>query len=46
MSNRDAARSVDGTVQAEEIAKTKRSGMWSDPNAVAPWDWRKQNRGR
>jgi micrococcal nuclease len=30
--------------QAEEIAKAKRAGMWSDPNAVAPWDWRKQRR--
>jgi micrococcal nuclease len=30
--------------QAEEIAKAKRAGMWSDPNAIAPWDWRKQRR--
>lgn len=34
----------DALAQAEEIAKAKRAGMWSDPNAIAPWDWRKQHR--
>jgi endonuclease YncB( thermonuclease family) len=34
--------------KSEAIAKASRVGFWSDPNAVAPWDYRKlkrQNRG-
>lgn len=27
--------------QLEQEARNARSGLWSDPNAVAPWDWRK-----
>jgi micrococcal nuclease len=45
--NKDAmplATIEDGIAQAEEIAISKKVGMWSNPNAVAPWDWRKQNR--
>ena len=25
---------------AEEIAQNTRAGVWSDPNAVKPWEWR------
>lgn len=25
---------------AEREAKTKRVGLWADPEPVAPWDWR------
>lgn len=25
---------------AEEDARSKRRGLWSDPHAIAPWDWR------
>lgn len=31
-------------VSSEEIAKGKRAGVWSDPNAVLPWELRKQQR--
>lgn len=27
----------------EEIAKTKRVGLWADKTPIAPWDWRKAN---
>lgn len=29
---------------AEEEAKAKRVGLWSDPNPVPPWDYRKTKR--
>jgi endonuclease YncB( thermonuclease family) len=25
---------------AEEDARSQRSGLWSDPHAIPPWDWR------
>lgn len=25
---------------AEEDARSQRRGLWSDPHAIAPWDWR------
>lgn len=34
----------DAIAQAETIAKQKRAGVWANPNAIAPWDWRKQKR--
>ena len=27
--------------EAEQEARENRIGLWSDPNPVAPWDWRK-----
>jgi len=27
---------------AEEEAWTKGAGLWSDPNPVPPWEWRKR----
>lgn len=26
---------------SEEEAKTAKRGLWTDPNPIAPWDWRK-----
>ena len=28
----------------EEDARAQRLGLWSQPNALAPWDWRKRKR--
>jgi endonuclease YncB( thermonuclease family) len=30
--------------ELEAQARTARRGLWSDPAAVAPWDWRKNRR--
>lgn len=30
--------------ELEAQARTARRGLWSDPAAVAPWDWRKSRR--
>jgi endonuclease YncB( thermonuclease family) len=32
--------------QAEDDARTGMKGLWTDPNAVAPWEWRKSERER
>lgn len=32
--------------QLETLARSRRIGLWSDPNPVAPWLWRKQMRKR
>lgn len=32
--------------QAESIAKSKRLGVWSDPNLEKPWDYRKRVKSR
>jgi micrococcal nuclease len=32
--------------QAEDEAKANNKGLWSDPNSVAPWDWRKSEKER
>ena len=32
--------------QAEDEARAKKKGLWSDPNSVAPWDWRKSEKER
>lgn len=29
---------------AEEVARTARAGLWKNPEAQRPWDYRKQNR--
>ena len=29
---------------AEQEARAKRAGLWSDPQPVAPWEWRKAKR--
>lgn len=29
-------------LQAEDEARAARRGLWSEPGAVAPWDWRKR----
>jgi endonuclease YncB( thermonuclease family) len=34
----------DAIVTAENIAKQKRAGVWANPNAIRPWEWRKQKR--
>ena len=31
---------------AEAKAKASRRGLWSSPDPVAPWDWRKAARNR
>lgn len=31
-------------LQAEERARSARAGLWSDPDPVPPWDWRKGTR--
>lgn len=30
--------------QLEQQARKKKIGLWSEPNPVAPWDWRKERR--
>lgn len=30
--------------RAENIARRQRSGLWSQPNAIPPWDYRKMRR--
>ena len=32
--------------QAEDEAKAGKKGLWTDPNAVAPWEWRKTEKDR
>ncbi|HSQ42925.1 MAG TPA: thermonuclease family protein [Fibrobacteraceae bacterium] len=29
---------------AEQQARQKHIGLWNDPNAIAPWDWRKKGK--
>jgi endonuclease YncB( thermonuclease family) len=29
---------------AEEEARARKAGLWSDPNPVPPWEWRKMKR--
>lgn len=29
---------------AEEEARAKNAGLWSEPNPIPPWEWRKQKR--
>ena len=33
-----------GFAKLEAVAKQERRGVWSEPNAVKPWDWRQQRR--
>jgi micrococcal nuclease len=30
----------------EAAARRARKGLWAEPNPVAPWEWRRQNRAR
>lgn len=30
--------------ELENMARKKKVGIWSDPNAIAPWDWRKMEK--
>lgn len=30
--------------QAEDLARRAKRGLWSDPNPIPPWDWRKGRR--
>ena len=30
----------------EDVARRSRIGLWSDPNPVAPWEWRRERKGR
>jgi endonuclease YncB( thermonuclease family) len=32
--------------EAEQSARVAQSGLWSDGNAVPPWEWRKNKNGR
>lgn len=32
--------------EAEEKARQKASGLWDDPDAIAPWEWRKLQKGQ
>ena len=32
--------------EAEQSARAAKNGLWSDGNAVPPWDWRKNKSGR
>lgn len=36
----------DQLADAEIAARRDRRGLWVDPNPVAPWDWREQQRQR
>lgn len=39
--------SNDKTLQKlEEIAKSNKKGLWLDPHAIAPWDWRSNKKKR
>ncbi len=31
---------------AEQEVRARRAGLWRDPDAVPPWEWRKARRGR
>ncbi len=31
-------------VNDEEAARKEKKGLWAKSNAIAPWDWRKQNK--
>lgn len=31
--------------QAEQEARTRRFGLWSDPQPIPPWEWRKAHKG-
>jgi len=41
---RQYARNDTPLAQLEAEAKAAKRGLWSDPQAVAPWEWRKQRR--
>jgi len=30
--------------KAEEAASLEKAGLWAEPNAIPPWEWRKANR--
>ena len=32
--------------ELEQVARQNRLGLWSDPNPIPPWEWRKQKRKR
>jgi endonuclease YncB( thermonuclease family) len=32
--------------QAQEGARTKQAGLWSDPDPIPPWEWRKTEKDR
>ena len=42
--NEQSAEDVKRYEFAEQEARAKRVGLWSDPNPTAPWDWRKEKR--
>jgi endonuclease YncB( thermonuclease family) len=35
-----------GLYAVQESARSAKEGLWSDPNAIAPWDWRRASRAR
>ena len=32
--------------QLQDVARATKAGLWSDPDPVPPWEWRKQSRSR
>ena len=33
-------------IKAEEVARSQKKGMWSDPHIIPPWEWRHQGEKR
>jgi len=33
-------------LDVEASARSARAGLWADSNPIAPWDWRRERRGR
>lgn len=44
---RDQSRDLRNSyAQAENSAASSKTGLWADPDPVAPWDWRRANKTR
>jgi micrococcal nuclease len=42
----DKCPNVQALKHSEERAVSDRSGLWSDPNSIPAWEWRKQRKGK
>jgi endonuclease YncB( thermonuclease family) len=40
------ARSDEDLKQAEQFARSRKLGLWGDPDPIAPWDWRRSQRNK